>query len=93
MRVKDLINIEKKKYQPKPIARYWGGHNGNTMPDDVKKFYSKHVKKSSNGSEYINQYPDSWYYSVFRNNPDITDFDSFFSVIKPYFSTQRKQVI
>ena len=93
MRLQDLINIEKKKYQPKPIARYWGGYNGNSMPDDVKKLFNKHVKKAANGSQYINQYPDSWYYSVFKNTPEITDFDSFLSVIKPYFTIQRKQDI
>ena len=91
MRLIVFDNIKKKKYQPKPIARLWGGYNGNRIPDDIKTFFHKHVKTGTNGKQYVNQYPDSWYYSVFKNYSHITDFDSFFSVISPYFSVQRKQ--
>ena len=91
MRLSDFDNLKKKKFQPKPIARYWGGPNGTRVPDDLKPFFNKHVKQAKNGSYYVNQYPDKWYFDVFHKNPNIKDFDSFFAVIKPYFAVQRIQ--
>lgn len=93
MRLSDLENIKKKKFVPKAIERYWGGPNGNKIPDDIKPLFNKHVKQASNGSYYINRYPDKWYYDIFYKHPDITDFDSFFKKLSPYFTVQRIQHI
>ena len=91
MRLQDLQRIEQNKFKPKLVARLWGGHNGNSIPADIKPLWNKHVKTAANGKQYINQYEDRWYYSVFKNYPEITDFDSFFKVLKPYFTLQRVQ--
>ena len=97
MRLQDLLAIEKRKAEkakpkPFPIARYWGGYNGNKMPDDVKAIYNKYVKKSTNGKEYVTQFQDWWYRNNFESTrPEVKDFDSFFNIIKPYFAVQRKQ--
>jgi hypothetical protein len=93
MRASDFDKIQKDKFKPKLVARWWGGYNGNSIPPDVKPLFQKHVKTAANGKQYINQYDDRWYYSVFKNYPHITDWDSFFDVIKPYFTVQRKQDI
>jgi hypothetical protein len=91
MRASDLERIKKEKYKPRIVARLWGGHNGNSIPADVRPLWDKHVKTSSTGKQFINQYEDRWYYNVFHKYPNITDFDSFFDVLKPYFSVQRVQ--
>ena len=91
MRVSDIILNDGKDYRPKPIARLWGGLSGRTVPDDLKKFMAKHIKSTSNGNQYVNQYPDQWYFNIFTNSPEINDFNSFFAIIKPYFTVQRIQ--
>lgn len=91
MRASDLDRIQKDKFKPKATARHWGGFNGTRIPDELKPFIKKHVKQAANGNYFINQYPDKWYYDIFYKHPDITDFDSFFAKIKPYFSVQRTQ--
>lgn len=91
MKMSELILSEDRDYRPKPVARLWGGYNGRKIPDELKKFMSKHVKTTSDGRQYVNQYPDQWYFTVFSKTPDIKTFDSFFAVIKPYFSVQRIQ--
>lgn len=98
MRLADLLAIEKRKAdkakpKPTPIARYWGGYNGNgPMPADVRTVWDKYVKKSANGKEYVTQFQDWWYKNNFASTrPEVKDFDSFFNIIKPYFTVQRKQ--
>lgn len=91
MRINEFDTFKKKSFAPKAVARLWGGHNGRKVPDDIKPLWNKHVKTASNGKQFINQYPDKWYYDVFYKHPDITDFDSFFNKLKPYFEVQRIQ--
>jgi hypothetical protein len=91
MRINEFEPLKKKNFAPKAVARLWGGHNGRKIPDDIKPLWSKHVKTAANGKQFINQYPDKWYYDIFYKHPDITDFDSFFNKLKPYFEVQRIQ--
>lgn len=83
--------MEATSYKPKAIARLWGGFNGRQIPKELVSFIGKHVKTSANGKQYVTRYEDKWYFNVFANNPKITDFDSFFKVISPYFTVQRLQ--
>ena len=91
MRFEEFDTFRKKSYAPKAIERYWGGATGRKIPDEIKPLYNKHVKQSANGKHFINRYPDKWYFDVFYKHPDITDFDSFFNKLKPYFEVQRIQ--
>lgn len=81
--------LKQQSYKPKAIAIHYGGFNGNKIPDDLKKFIQKHVKTNAKGQNFISQYPDRWYYNAFTATPNITDWDSFYDVIKPYWTTQR----
>lgn len=89
MRASDFDKAIKKKYQPKPVAIHYGGSNGNATPPDVQELLKRHVKTSKTGKQFISQYPDDWYYSTFKNYPDITDWDSFKKKLAPYWSFQR----
>ena len=91
-----INQIIENKYKPKAINIHIGGYNGRPIPNELKKFFSTHVKKSKFGSIYVNEYPDSWYLHTFGDNSPapglvggIHDFKSFMNIIKPYFSVQR----
>ena len=78
-------------YKGKAIAKHWGGYNGRKIPDELKSFITKHVKKTPNGNYYINQYNDEWYWNVFGGANDISNFKSFMAKFTPYFLVQRVQ--
>jgi hypothetical protein len=76
------------KYIGKLIRQYYGGYNGRPMPDDVKKIATKHVKKASNGSLYINEYDPSWYPQSYKD-PTASFNTSVMGPLKPYFTVQN----
>lgn len=79
------------KFKPKLVARLWGGFSGRAMPANIKELANKHIKKAENGQLYINQYNDEFYERNFaKSRPEITDFASFWSILKPYFTVMRK---
>jgi len=91
-----INQIIENKFREKPINIHIGGYNGRHIPDELKKFFKTHVKKSKNGSLYVSEHSDSWYFYTFGDNSPapglvggIHDFKSFMNIIKPYFSVQK----
>lgn len=87
MKASDIIQY-KDRHKGRIIAIHFGGFNGRKIPEELKPFIAKHVKTSKNGNKYVNQYNDEWYWNVFGDNMGIHDFNSFWKVIKPYFTIQ-----
>ena len=82
---------EDKNFKGSIIAKHWGGYNGRKIPEHLKSFIQKHIKRTSNGNYYIPQYNDSWYLQVFQDQNNIHDFKSFIKLLSPYFSVHRIQ--
>ena len=89
-----IHQIIENKFKEKPINIHIGGYNGRRIPDELKKFFKTHVKKSKNGSLYVSEHSDSWYVYTFGDNspaPELVggihDFKSFMDII--YFSVQK----
>lgn len=86
MKMSDIT--AKEKYKGKKISTYIGGLTGRSIPPELHKI-AKHIKTFSNGTKYIIRYDDDWYRRMFKNEPDVVDFDSFYKKLKPYFTTTR----
>lgn len=93
MKIRQIIS--ENIFKATPIYIHIGGYNGRPVPKELQKFIKKHVKTSKNGSLYISEYPDSWYFRTFGDNSPspntngIHDFKTFMNIFKPYFSIQK----